>query len=181
MLFYRMCLPCRLVASPHPPLPPLSSRIVGVAHELYLPSPLGLVVLLEHAGVLQSVEFKPEEFPCSTVYLEGQSGRVAADIKQHYRHQQSSVLLAHKATNFTLHGRAVQQRRQMRSAPSERHDPPREAKFEDIGLVVASKHPATKTYLHPSMADHLMTRCACVTRRVVEYSRAEDVEYATPL
>lgn len=115
----------------------------------------------KNTGVLASFELIVEEFPYTSMYLEGRSGRVARDSKFHNKHQQSSVLLVHKTTEVNVYGRALQQRREKRTASSARYELPREERFEDIGVVVSSKHPATKTYLHPQMADHLMNRLEC--------------------
>ena len=98
----------------------------------------------------------PEEFPIKSVYINRLAGRTAFDSRLHYTRQSSSVLLAHKTTDFTCH------------PPGPQFDPPRTSQLEAVGIVVSQKHPPSATFLAPAMAEHLLHRCARCVELCVE-------------
>lgn len=87
-----------------------------------------------------------EPFPVTSVFLSKQAGRTAADKKLHYTRQTSSVLVAHKTSDYTCNG------------PGPQLEPPRQRPLELVGVVVSQKHPPPATFLPPAMAEHLLTR-----------------------
>lgn len=106
--------------------------------------------LHDNADVLQGVNLVLEAYPITSVYLSKLAGRNAESSKLHYTRQSSSVLVAHKTSEFTCHAAGPQ------------HDPPRTSQLEAVGIVVSAKHPPSATFLAPAMADHLLNRCVCV-------------------
>ena len=103
--------------------------------------------LLDNAEVLAEAGLVLEAFPITSVYVNKLAGRTAADSKLHYTRQSSSVLVAHKTSEFTCHAAGPQ------------FDPPRTSQLEAAGIVVSQKHPPSSTFLAPAMADHLLNRC----------------------
>ena len=106
------------------------------------------VDFLAIADVLENAGLVLEEFPITSVYINNLAGRIAVDSRLHYTRQSSSVLLAHKTTDFTCHPAGPQ------------FDPPRTSQLEAVGIVVSQKHPPSVFFLAPAMAEHLLHRCA---------------------
>lgn len=104
--------------------------------------------MFDTADVLAEAGLVLEAFPISSVYVKKLAGRTAADTKQHHTRQSSSVLVAHKTTEFTC----------LEAGPQ--FDPPRTSQFEAVGIVVSQHHPPSATFLAPAMADYLLNRCA---------------------
>lgn len=103
---------------------------------------------LTRAGILKEGGLVLEAFPATSVFLSKVAGRIPANSKLHYKRQTSSVLIAHKTADFPCH---------VASGRSQ-FEAPRQGQLEVGGVVVSSKHPASTTFLAPSMAEHLLTR-----------------------
>lgn len=112
------------------------------------------VVSYRNAGQMQASSLLLERYPITTVYLARQSGRIAGENKNHYASQTSMTLIAHKSQNFVCHGGGTGgRRRAVASSSSSTHE-----LLEELGVVVSPKHPESKTFLAPAMANHLIKR-----------------------